>query len=365
MIATILVIIILESVLRIGAFAFNNWSRYYLFYGFQGLIGRVGISPWWTYDGNYYKFPPQYKLQGSAGQASETASINSQGFRGPEFNAFKRPDIFRIVCMGGSSTFGFHNNDDETYPFQLENLFKKNSIKNNKVEVINAGFPYYNTGSIKALLINEILDLNPDLVTLYTAYNDIDWPLKITPAFRMNLWLQQHSVIYLLLKKLINSDLLYYKLRFKIEKNLPISLNKDNYEKDLELKVQRYRSNLSEIMQICRKNDIKLILIKQPMTNNFLRSRKHFRTYEEEYKATLQDYKSENFNSQTDLLILVHYRLIKEMQRLAENNNIPIVDNIALVDDDRKRLASHVHLTQEANLKLAEQLHKTIKFLYH
>jgi hypothetical protein len=38
-----------------------------------------------------------------------------------------------------------------------------------------------------------------------------------------------------------------------------------------------------------------------------------------------------------------------------------MVDNIAIVDQDRRRLASWVHLTEEANLRLAEALKSAIE----
>jgi hypothetical protein len=82
--ATVLGIVLLETVLRLGAFFWNDWNQFYLFYGFHGLVGRVGISPWSVYGGGHYKFPPGYSLQGAVGQGGETAAINSLGFRGPD-----------------------------------------------------------------------------------------------------------------------------------------------------------------------------------------------------------------------------------------------------------------------------------------
>ena len=42
--ATLIVIAILEIVLRIGMSVAHGGSQYYLFYGFHGLVGRLGIS---------------------------------------------------------------------------------------------------------------------------------------------------------------------------------------------------------------------------------------------------------------------------------------------------------------------------------
>jgi len=105
--AGIIVILFLEVILRLCAFLWLDYSQYYLYYGFHGLVGRVGISPQSTNTGQHYKFPSHYVRQGAAGQASETAPINALGFRGPEFQAIKPADVFRIISMGESSTLAF------------------------------------------------------------------------------------------------------------------------------------------------------------------------------------------------------------------------------------------------------------------
>src|SRR5262245_62161879 len=75
------VILVLEVGLRLVAFGWYH-SEYYLFYGIHSWIGRVGINPWATIRGEHYKFPPNYILKGADGQGSETAAVNSHGFRG-------------------------------------------------------------------------------------------------------------------------------------------------------------------------------------------------------------------------------------------------------------------------------------------
>jgi hypothetical protein len=38
LVSTVLVIVLLETVLRFGAFFWNDWNQYYLFYGFHGEL---------------------------------------------------------------------------------------------------------------------------------------------------------------------------------------------------------------------------------------------------------------------------------------------------------------------------------------
>lgn len=197
MAATVAVFLFLEIILRVGLFFWFGHSKYYLFYGFPGLAGRVAVRPSWTGTGKHYKFPPNYIVQGARGQGSETASINSLGFRGPEFQPRKPKGVFRIISMGESSTFGYHNSDTGTYPFLLEQLLRQQPRFEN-VEVINAGFPYYNSGSIRSLLESELLEYKPDLLTLYSAYNDAGWPVeKVGDFTQLSLWFQQRSYVFL------------------------------------------------------------------------------------------------------------------------------------------------------------------------
>ena len=111
-----LVVLFLEVALRAATWFAYGRDPYYLLYGFQGAVSQVNVSPWSVFTGRHYKYPPNYALRGAAGQAGETAHTNALGFRGPDFEPVKPPGTLRVFCMGGSSTFGFHNDDDETYP---------------------------------------------------------------------------------------------------------------------------------------------------------------------------------------------------------------------------------------------------------
>lgn len=361
MIPTVLMILVLEVVLRVGAFFWFDHSKYYLFYGFHGAIGKVGISPWWTKSGKYFKFPPNYVLHGAAGQADEEASTNSLGFRGPDFLPQKPEDVFRIICLGGSSTFGFHNSDEGTYPFLLQKLFEEEERRQPSVDVINAGFPYYNTGSILSILKEELLRYEPDLMTLYTGYNDIDWPLKTTTLFNVTVWLQDHSIVYLALKQIMNSDYWYYKIRIKLERMLPAESTKEELESQADKIAGRYRKNLEEIVDIAHRHDIALIFIMQPMRNTFVWPRVTYDSYDDEFQSASDELTRKGSLPPLRMKIITHHRLMEELVSVAEEHGILVVDNVAIVDRDRRRLASHVHLTEEGNLRLAEALKRSVE----
>lgn len=68
-------------------------------------------------------------------------TVNSFGFRGEEFSPFDK-DKIRIFAIGGSSTFCAESQDNYTWPARLEYYL---NIKQDKFEVINSGFPFYNS----------------------------------------------------------------------------------------------------------------------------------------------------------------------------------------------------------------------------
>src|SRR5688572_23777373 len=98
---------------------------------------------------------------------------NSLGFRGPETTWEKPPGTFRILCLGGSSTYGIGPSTDETnWPLRLQEHLNAGSPPR-KVEVINGGCQGYSTFEMSIQLELRGLDFSPDLVCVYETINDV------------------------------------------------------------------------------------------------------------------------------------------------------------------------------------------------
>jgi lysophospholipase L1-like esterase len=95
---------------------------------------------------------------------------NSLGFKGKEFTPQKQPGVLRIVCMGGSTTYGQYVSDKEAYGAQLEEMLNAAGIKS---EVINAGIPGYVSTETLVNLQLRVLPLEPDIVIFYEGRNDL------------------------------------------------------------------------------------------------------------------------------------------------------------------------------------------------
>jgi hypothetical protein len=103
-------------------------------------------------------------------QNGKYVNINSDGFRGQEFN-FTDKD-YRVFILGGSTLFGFVSTSDETtITGYLQEKLNKISFSKN-IQVVNAGIGDATSIDELYYLKNTILDYNPDLVVMYDGYND-------------------------------------------------------------------------------------------------------------------------------------------------------------------------------------------------
>ena len=109
---------------------------------------------------------------------------NSLGYRNEEFPLEKPSGVFRIVALGGSSTYDVSIKDnDDTFAAQLEKLLKED-YGYPDVQVINAGVSGYNSWEILVNLEFRVLDLDPDLVIIYEGTNDVHARMVEPSAYR-------------------------------------------------------------------------------------------------------------------------------------------------------------------------------------
>ncbi len=120
-----------------------------------------------------YALRPGVAFQGlNPASGVHSYHINSLGFRGAEFPQPKPAGEFRVLCLGGSSTFGAfgHVSDEETWPVFLERELRR---RRPAVRVINAGTPGYSLFESRAQFEGSLLALQPDLVLVYQGWNDL------------------------------------------------------------------------------------------------------------------------------------------------------------------------------------------------
>lgn len=96
---------------------------------------------------------------------------NALGYRGDEFSVAKPEGVKRIVCCGGSTTYGFGVEDYRlSVPWMLQYGLQQ---AGKQAEVINAGCPGWSTFETLVNFESRLLDLAPDYVVFYHGINDV------------------------------------------------------------------------------------------------------------------------------------------------------------------------------------------------
>ncbi len=95
------------------------------------------------------------------------ATVNRFGLRGNAPLQPERVDRYRVVALGGSTTFGYTVTDGEEWPARLEVAF------GGRAEVLNAGRPGATTFRNFTYLRDRLSQLKPDTVVLYEGFNDL------------------------------------------------------------------------------------------------------------------------------------------------------------------------------------------------
>ncbi|MDX2140465.1 MAG: GDSL-type esterase/lipase family protein [Chloroflexota bacterium] len=97
--------------------------------------------------------------------------VNVRGVRG-EMVAIPKPDnVFRIITLGGSTTYGHGLTVDEAYPTQLQRILRE-EYGYTSVEVVNLGVPGYASLDSLVQLATRGLAHEPDLILVYDGLND-------------------------------------------------------------------------------------------------------------------------------------------------------------------------------------------------
>ena len=102
-----------------------------------------------------------------------TVQTDEHGFRTPGFTEKKPPGIFRVVCLGDSSTLGMNVEGDDPYPRVLARLLE--DARPGRFEVLNLGVIGYTSRQGLELIRQQVLHYEPDLVIFAFGTNDRFW----------------------------------------------------------------------------------------------------------------------------------------------------------------------------------------------
>lgn len=184
------------------------------------LQGDSSISKYWQVANlNYIPNPNYHK---------DLLSHNRLGYRGEPVKIHHQNKL-RILCIGGSTTYGTGVNDNsKTYPSQLRKILKDSFDLN--AEVINAGLEAATSFEELSLYLFKFRYFQPDIVILHSGGNDAlakasnpNSQLDFTDYRKMNFYLPPWRNGRFLLKSNFLSFLIIhfgYNNNFSSNKNL-------------------------------------------------------------------------------------------------------------------------------------------------
>jgi lysophospholipase L1-like esterase len=172
--------------------------RQYIQYGSFGNISVINIDP-----ETGLRTP-------EVGAKTAHISINSLGFRGPEIDTPKPAKRLRIAFLGASTTYcaEVSSNDMVWTELVRDNLEK--AIPGISIDYVNGGVPGYTTATSLINLEKRIAPLQPDVIVIYHASNDLSKEtrdLAVAAGIQhANLateesWLGRYSLLWYLVEK--------------------------------------------------------------------------------------------------------------------------------------------------------------------
>jgi lysophospholipase L1-like esterase len=240
------------------------------FVGFEVALRLAGYGNVEIYEPDpvlYWKLKPRQDCYTKIDR--KPVHINSLGTRGPEFKPAKPANIFRIVSLGDSKTFGWGLTEKETYSGVLEALLQEKAGPGRKIEVINAGVNAYSYPQMQAYFKNVALKYSPDMViigdanlwTQFSGANNPEFVKKFMMRVRLKNFLRRfamyHYVVEVKLKEV------YERQRTKF---IPVDPKQDTLFKEQQAKDPDafFRNSIEELCRVALTNGVKPVLLYMP-----------------------------------------------------------------------------------------------------
>lgn len=257
--------------------------------------------------------------------------------------------VFRIVTIGGSTTYGVGVNDHENWPYLLD------SITGRDTSVVNLSVPGYSTVEHLVTAALYLQKFMPDVIIIHSGLND----LRISNVKNFNIDHSGFHYPHLIgsmgqcyLEKIPKVSTLYYSIRFLQKVKLfPVCAyhqarvyGTGNFGLD-PVAIADYENKLERLIRICDDQSDRIILVPQVLIEENI--------INNELRWWIPFIKPEN------LLDVVHtYNRV--MQKLGERHDVVFLDEMERVRWRSEDFTDPSHLNAESNLKLAKLIKKAL-----
>ena len=262
-------------------------------------------------------------------------AINSQGFRDKPLKKSKPHGLFRILCLGDSTTFGFGVPIEAAYHSVLEDrLNRERSNEEISYEVINAGAVGYSSCQGLNMYRYKGVKYKPDIVTFCFGINDAKARMPLSDGDIM-----QNKVPRFV--KVLTNKVLLRSHFFRVFRHYAggKSATVENEKKVPRVSRDQYREYILELNGLCRANNARLVLITQPLPK---------------VAMSVEPERVGKF-----------YQYMKDLKDIAASENIPLLTVGELtenVSDETSHLFHDlVHPNEAGHALIAEGLHSLLQ----
>jgi lysophospholipase L1-like esterase len=231
-IGTVIALIAGESFYRVMySIRYNDTS--YISYGIRNVF---------NYD--LESFRGYFKLR-----SKESPDQEFDGFRTEPFDIEKPANEYRIVALGSSSTFNVSGTYEESWPHVLQE--KLNAARHDRrYRVINTGIPSQTMYGIDRLLRDEVFQLKPDVIVIYSIYGHVFFDQPELDVDNEAVKKMFRLLTALLSGKSLMATTLFEKIGERVNLGSPN-------------KFATYRHLLTDMVQVSQARGIKVIVAKE------------------------------------------------------------------------------------------------------
>jgi len=296
--------------------------------------------------------------------------VNSLGFLGEEFSIQNEGNC-RIISLGGSTTAGISSG--RSYPKILEEKLQQN---NTNCEVLNFGFAGKSLNYLENLLVREAVNYKPNIITIMSNRNAVMYDSYGNSSVTSDII--DNKLDYFLYKfnKFLSLKIMTYKF-FELSYKRIVSILYNDEDKivdpynpkDLHLKnyfTSKYLNQMTNILNFCRLNDIKVVLIKQA----FYIEPSYQKNLESLSNGEILDkllvyHKEKNRDKLSLFWIYTNLILNNILDEIKlKNPDVIIVDptdELYVSSKDKFFYEDGIHLTAQGNEIIAKKIFKSIK----
>lgn len=356
--------IIIVGTLVVGEISSRVWTY------FKNPITKKPDKIRYTYSPYLPYIPTPYYYDKNKG-----IYLNSRGFRNSyEFETPKPAKVYRIVCLGGSTTYSDYDNatNEQIWSGRLEYYLNKNS-KNIKFEVINASAHNYTAYMNFIDYLTRVRDLEVDMIIIYEGINELyfngftDSNFAHYNAFKIFNPDYYNSLIYNMNHNFLlrHSDLLKRLYNMLFIKNISLNVMatkevhynaKKNIENMKNNSLQTFKKALTGFIGISKVDNAKLVFLSQAYQYSKI-------------KAALLAFNKDFSQKEVNSYISETKRVANLMEKTAAKYNITYLDMNKVLDQKKEYFFNNpldaVHFSIKGDDYFAKQLYDNIENLFN